>query len=168
MRTVLIVDDEEKLRSLLARIIRLEGFEVIEASTCKAALKKLEQASIDVVLCDVKLPDGNGVDLVKEVKEKYPGVEIILLTAYGNIPDGVQAIKNGAFDYITKGDDNNKIVPLLYRVFEKIELSTRVRMLEKQVEKKYSFENIIGRSKTILSADFLPIPLIDSSNFVLP
>ena len=152
MRTVLIVDDEEKLRSLLARIIRLEGFEVIEASTCKAALKKLEQASIDVVLCDVKLPDGNGVDLVKEVKEKYPGVEIILLTAYGNIPDGVQAIKNGAFDYITKGDDNNKIVPLLYRVFEKIELSTRVRMLEKQVEKKYSFENIIGRSKTILSA----------------
>jgi len=70
LRTVLIVDDEEKLRSLLARIIRLEAFEVIEASTCKAALKKLEQASIDVVLCDVKLPDGNGVDLVKELKEK--------------------------------------------------------------------------------------------------
>ncbi|QEC66323.1 sigma-54-dependent Fis family transcriptional regulator [Panacibacter ginsenosidivorans] len=152
MRTVLIIDDEEKLRSLLARIVKLEGFEVLEAATCKAALKKLEQSAIDAILCDVKLPDGNGVDLVKEVKEKYPAVEIILLTAYGNIPDGVQAIKNGAFDYITKGDDNNKIIPLLHRVFEKIELSERVCKLEKQVEKKYSFDNIIGKSKIILVA----------------
>jgi DNA-binding NtrC family response regulator len=152
LRTVLIVDDEEKLRSLLARIVKLEGFEVLEAPTCKAAIKRLEQSSIDAILCDVKLPDGNGVDLVKEVKGKFPFVEIILLTAYGNIPDGVQAIKNGAFDYITKGDDNNKIIPLLHRVFEKIELSERVRKLEMQVEKKYSFENIIGKSKAILAA----------------
>lgn len=152
MRTVLIVDDEEKLRNLLSRIIKLENFEVHEASTCKAALKKIEQTAIDVVLCDVKLPDGNGVEFVKEIKGKFPVIEIILLTAYGNIPDGVQAIKNGAFDYITKGDDNNKIIPLLYRAFEKIELSERVRILEKQVSKKYSFENIIGKSKSIHAA----------------
>ena len=81
----------------MARIIGLEGFEVAEAATCKVGLKKLEQTNIDVVLCDVKLPDGNGVDLIKEIKNLYPQVEIILLTAYGNIPDGVQAIKNGAF-----------------------------------------------------------------------
>lgn len=152
MRTVLIVDDEEKLRNLLSRIIKLENFEVHEASTCKAALKKIEQTAIDVVLCDVKLPDGNGVEFVKEIKGKFPVIEIILLTAYGNIPDGVQAIKNGAFDYITKGDDNNKIIPLLYRAFEKIELSERVRILEKQVSKKYSFENIIGKSKSVHAA----------------
>ena len=69
----------------------------------------LQQEDPDVVLCDVELPDGNGVDMVERIKELAPMVEVILLTAYGNIPDGVQAIKNGAFAYITKGDDNNKI-----------------------------------------------------------
>lgn len=59
------------------------------------------------MICDVKLPDGSGVDLSKTIKEKYSTVEIILLTAFGNIPDSVQAIKNGAFGYITEGDDNN-------------------------------------------------------------
>src|SRR6266478_1460702 len=97
---ILIIDDEEKLRNLLTRIIRLEGYTVTEAGNLKAAVKVLHNENIDVVLCDVKLPDGNGVDFVKEVKSKFPLVEIILLTAYGNIPDGVNAIKNGAFDYI--------------------------------------------------------------------
>ena len=87
MNKILIVDDEEKLRTLLAKIITLEGFEIIQAGDCKTGLKKLEQNSIEVVLCDVKLPDGSGVELSKTIKEKYPSIEIILLTAYGNIPD---------------------------------------------------------------------------------
>jgi len=152
VNNILIVDDEEKLRSLLSRIISLEGFEIQEAETAKAALKKLELKEIDVVLCDVKLPDGNGVDLVKTIKEKFPLVEVVLLTAYGNIADGVQAIKNGAFDYITKGDDNNRIIPLLHRAIEKVRLAKRVQQLEKQVGKKYSFDSILGTSKAILSA----------------
>ena len=152
MNKILIVDDEEKLRTLLARIISLEGFEVLQASDVKSAAKKLEQADIDVVLCDVKLPDGTGVEFSKQVKEKYPVIEIILLTAYGNIPDSVQAIKNGAFDYITKGDDNNKIIPLLYRAVEKVALAKRVQHLEKQLSNKYSFESIIGKSKSIVAA----------------
>ncbi|MBK6545038.1 MAG: sigma-54-dependent Fis family transcriptional regulator [Saprospiraceae bacterium] len=152
MKTVLIIDDEVKLRNLLSRIISLEGFEVIEAGDCKTALKKLEQYEINTILCDVKLPDGNGVELSKSIKSKYPTSEIILLTANGNISDGVQAIKNGAFDYITKGDDNNKIIPLLYRAFEKVELTQRVQQLEKQLGAKQSFESILGKSKSILNA----------------
>ena len=152
MKTVLIIDDEEKLRSLLTKIVSLEGYEVLQAGDCKTALKKLEQNHIDAVLCDVKLPDGNGVDLCKEIKEKYPPVEVILMTAYGNIPDGVQAIKNGAFDYIVKGDDNNKIIPLLSRVTEKVNLAKRVKQLEKQLGNKYSFNNIIGKSRSIQQA----------------
>ncbi|HOY12306.1 MAG TPA: sigma-54 dependent transcriptional regulator [Saprospiraceae bacterium] len=152
MRKVLIIDDEEKLRTLLARIIGLEGFEVIQSADCKSALKKLEQNDFDVILCDVKLPDGNGVDLARQIKEKYPISEVILLTAYGNIPDGVQAIKNGAFDYITKGDDNNKIIPLLYRAMEKVELTRRVQQLEKQLGNQHSFDKIIGKSKSIQTA----------------
>jgi DNA-binding NtrC family response regulator len=149
---ILIIDDEEKLRLLLTRIISLEGFEVIQAGDCTSALKKLEQYEIDVVLCDVKLPDGNGVELVKQIRERFPLPEIILLTAYGNIPDGVQAIKNGAFDYITKGDDNNKIIPLVYSAMEKVELAKRVRKLEKQLGEKHSFDKIIGSSKAITQA----------------
>jgi len=152
LKKILIIDDEEKLRSLMARIIGLENFEVFQAGDCKSGLKKLEQNPVDVVLCDVKLPDGNGVELTQIIKEKYPNVEVILLTAYGNIPDGVQAIKNGAFDYIVKGDDNNKIIPLLHRAIEKSTLTKRVAQLEARLETKFSFDGIIGNSKTLRQA----------------
>jgi two-component system, NtrC family, response regulator len=150
--TVLLIDDEEKLRSLLKRIITLEGFSIVEANTIKAAAKTLDKEPIDIVLCDVKLPDGNGVDFTQYVKSKFPAVEVILMTAYGNIADGVQAMKNGAFDYIIKGDDNDKIIPLLKKSMEKVQLEKRVEHLEKQVSKKYSFDNILGESSLIKEA----------------
>lgn len=146
-----MIDDEEKLRKLMARIIELEKFQVFQAEDATTALKKIEQQDFDAIICDVKLPDANGVELIQQIKKIQPLTEVILLTAYGNIPDGVQAIKNGAFDYITKGDDNNRIIPLLYRALEKTELSKRVTQLEQKVEQKYSFDNIIGTSKVILS-----------------
>ncbi|MCD9855385.1 sigma-54 dependent transcriptional regulator [Epilithonimonas sp. JDS] len=149
MNRILIIDDEEKIRTLLSRIISLEGFEVFQASDLRNGKKRLEISEIDVVICDVKLPDGSGVEFSKFVKDKYPSVEVILLTAFGNIPDGVQAIKNGAFDYITKGDDNNKIIPLVYKATEKVALNKRVLQLEKQLGNKYSFDTIIGKSKQI-------------------
>ncbi|MEI2272065.1 sigma-54 dependent transcriptional regulator [Sphingobacterium sp. ML3W] len=164
---ILLIDDEEKLRKLLAKIISLEGFEVIEADDIKSGLKKLDIFDIDVVLCDVKLPDGNGVETAKLIKERYPIVEIILLTAYGNIPDGVQAIKNGAFEYITKGDDNNRIIPLLYKACEKVALARRVRQLEKQLGNRLSFDKIIGSSVAIKSAIALAQKVSGTSTTVL-
>ncbi|WP_165930275.1 sigma-54-dependent transcriptional regulator [Flavobacterium sp. GT3P67] len=147
LKNILIIDDEEKLRSLLARIVKSEGFEVLEASDLKSGLKKLEHNDIDVVLCDVKLPDGNGVDFVQKIKAAFPLTEVILLTAFGKISDGVQAMKNGAFDYIVKGDDNDKIIPLLYKALEKVQLLKKVKQLEKRISDKYSFDTIIGKSK---------------------
>jgi DNA-binding NtrC family response regulator len=152
LNKILLIDDEEKLRSLLSRIISLEGFTVIEAGTIKAGLKLMEKENPMVVLCDVKLPDGNGVDFVSVIKPLYPTVEVILLTAYGNISDGVQAMKNGAFDYITKGDDNDKIVPLLNRALEKVMLQKRIEKLEEQVGKRYGFDSILGSSPVIKEA----------------
>lgn len=149
MINILIIDDEEKLRGLLARIVKSEGFDVIEAGDLKSGFKKLEQNEIDVVLCDVKLPDGNGVDFLEKIKANFPLVEVILLTAYGKIADGVQAMKNGAFDYIVKGDDNDKIIPLLYKAIEKSELQKKVQKLEKRISDKYSFDSIIGKSKVL-------------------
>ena len=103
-------------------------------------------------MCDVFLPDGNGVDLVQAIKKTAPNVEVILLTAHGNIPDGVQAIKNGAFDYITKGDDNNKIIPLISRAVEKARMNVRLEKLEKKVGQTYSFDSILGESKVLKDA----------------
>ena len=152
MSKILVVDDEVQLRTLLSRMLELEGYEVCQAGDCRTALKQLEFQSPDVVLCDVFLPDGNGVDLVSSVKKTAPNVEIILLTAHGNIPDGVQAIKNGAFDYITKGDDNNKIIPLVSRAVEKARMNVRLEKLEKKVGQTYSFDSVLGDSKALKDA----------------
>lgn len=165
--TVLIIDDEEKLRSLMKRIIALEGFNVLEANNIKSAQKIIEKEEIDVILCDVKLPDGSGVDYARTIKEKHPSVEIILLTAYGNIPDGVQAIKNGAFDYLTKGDDNNRIIPLLNRALEKVQLQKRIEKLESQVGKKYSFDTILGTSRPIREAVEMAMKVAPADTTVL-
>lgn len=144
MSKILIVDDEEQIRGLLARIISLEGYEVCQAIDCKTALRQLTELCPDIVLCDVFLPDGNGVEFVKKIKEVAPAVEVILLTAHGNIADGVQAIKNGAFDYLVKGDDNNKIIPLLSRAVENLKSIPKITP-----QSRYSFESIIGNSETI-------------------
>lgn len=164
--TILIIDDEEKLRTLLSRIIHLEGFEVVEANNAKNALKKLENnENINIILCDVKLPDQSGIDLVKEIKAKYPSIEIIVLTAYGNIADGVLAIQNGAFNYITKGDDNHKIIPLIQKAQEKIQQNTSSFIF--QSRSKNSFQHIIGTSKSILDAIHLAKKVAQTSASVL-
>jgi len=152
MYSLLIIDDEEKHRGLLARLLAIEGYKISQAGTAQQAWKQLEQEDTDLVICDVKLPDASGVDLIKEIKVKYPQTEIILLTAYGNIPDGVQAIKNGAFDYIVKGDDNDKIIPLLNRAAEKVDLQQKVKRLQSQLNKKYNFDSIIGQSAALQDA----------------
>jgi two-component system NtrC family response regulator len=153
---ILLVEDENDVRLLLKRVLSLEGFVVFEAENIKKASKALENESIDLVLCDVKLPDGNGVEFISRIKSAYPYIETIVLTAYGNIPDSVQAIKNGAFDYITKANDNQRILPLLYRALEKVKLEKRVAQLEKQAADRYAnFDSIIGNSMAITQAKTL-------------
>ena len=152
MAKILIIDDETQLRGLLSRIIGLEGYEVIQAENCTTGLRQLERTHPEVVLCDVKLPDGNGVEMVTRIKQAEPDCEVILLTAYGNIPAGVQAIKNGAFDYITKGDDNNKIIPLLSRAVDKARTNRRRNAATAAGSTGQGFDAIIGSSKPMRAA----------------
>ena len=153
MGKVLIIDDEKQILNLLSRIIGLEGYDVLQATSFKAGIKQVEQHDPEVILCDVYLPDGSGVALVSEIKRLRPLSEVILLTAHGNIPDGVQAIKNGAFDYITKGDDNNKILPLIAKATEKATAAYRQsKTIASAVGKQYTFDTIIGRSPAIQDA----------------
>ncbi len=149
---LLVIDDEERLRKLLARILQLEDFDVLEAANAKDGLRKLEHEVVDVVISDVKLPDANGIELTKTIKASYPAIEIIVLTAYGTINDGVTAIKNGAFDYITKGDDNEKIIPLVNKAMDKAILQRRVLELESKLNNKFGFDRIIGTSPAITAA----------------
>lgn len=165
--TILIIDDEVKLRGLLSRIITLEGFTVLEAGDAKCGLKMLEKEEISVVISDVVLPDTNGVELTKTIKEKYPQVEVIVITAFGTISDGVSAIKNGAFDYLTKGDDNEKIIPLLYKAAEKAQLQLRIAQLEKKVADKYSIDNVLGNSPAIKEAKELAAKVAQTDTTVL-
>ncbi|WP_277111725.1 sigma-54-dependent transcriptional regulator [Chryseobacterium taklimakanense] len=147
---ILIIDDELKLLKLLGMILRQEGFEVFEASSARSGLNMLDVHDVDVILSDVRLPDGFGVDLVTQYKTKKPHSEVILMTAYGNIPDGVQAMKNGAYDYIVKGDDNEKIIPLVYKALEKVKENRK--NIQEEKKQNISFENVIGSSQPIFMA----------------
>ena len=148
MVQILLIDDEEPIRKLLARIIELEGYKVSTASCCSDALQQLRKQQYDVILCDVFLPDGNGVDFIFDIKKYSNDAAIILLTAHGNIQDGVQAIKNGAFDYITKGDDNRKIIPTINRAVDE----TEKKKGKKTTSVAYSFDSIVGKSNELKQA----------------
>lgn len=152
MSNVLIIDDEDSLRRLLARVIELEGYSVWQAGAVREGLNLLAKERIQVVITDVKLPDGNGVDLAGKIKHDYPWIEIIVLTAYGTIPDGVKAIQNGAFDYLTKGDHQEKIIPLLSKANEKANLQRKVRELESLLHRTFGFASILGESKALKHA----------------
>lgn len=147
---VLVVEDDTKIRVLLKRILSLEGYTAYEAADLKAAAQVVKSEEIDVIVCDVKLPDGNGIEFTKRIKVTTSNIEIIMLTAFGNIPDSVQAMRNGAFDYVTKGDDNEKLIPLVHNAMDKARLQRRVRQLEEQAMRDFNFESIIGKSPIII------------------
>ena len=150
MNKILIIDDEPTIRMLLSRILELEGYEVLKAKDRATALYTLKKQAVQVVLCDVFLPDGNGVDMVEELQQLVPAAKIILLTAHGNIPDGVQAIKNGAFDYIVKGDDNRKIIPIVNRAMDAIASELKQQGKKKEVRtNSFTFDNIVGKSPAL-------------------
>ena len=150
MNKILIIDDEPTIRMLLSRILELEGYEVLKAKDRATALYTLKKQEVQVVLCDVFLPDGNGVDMVQELQQLAPDAKIILLTAHGNIPDGVQAIKNGAFDYIVKGDDNRKIIPIVSRAMDAVVTEHKQQGKKKEVRaNSFTFDNIVGKSSAL-------------------
>lgn len=152
MTRVLVIDDEEQIRTLLSRILALEGYEVSQADSLAAAKRQMSLRCPDIVLCDVFLPDGNGVDAIPALKSLIPNGIIIMLTAHGNISDGVRAIKAGGYDYLTKGDDNDRIIPLMAEAADRIALRKKEKKQESALNKDYSFDAIIGSSKSLLDA----------------
>jgi two-component system NtrC family response regulator len=150
--SVLIIDDEPELRNLLVKLLNLEGYKVQSAEDGRSGLTLFQRDDFHVVVTDVRLPDINGIELIQSIKNVNPFTEVIVLTAYGTIEDGVRAIKEGAFDYITKGDEDNKIISAIQRAIEKVKMRYRIEQLESKVGEKYNFENVTGTSKKIKDA----------------
>lgn len=164
---VLIIDDEAPIRELITQLLALENYEVFSSGTVGDGLKILSNEDIQVLILDIKLPDGNGLEILPEIRNKYPLTEIIMLTAFGKIADGVSAIKNGAFDYITKGDDDEKIIPLVKKAIEKNQLAQRINNLEGKISNRYGIHNIIGESSKIKDAVNLAVKVSQSDSPVL-
>jgi two-component system NtrC family response regulator len=152
MTKLLLIDDETNLRSLLAQVLRLEGFDVLAVANATDGLTLLETEDVAVVITDVKLPDANGIDLVQQIKARYPDVEIVVITAYGTVSDGVKAMKLGAFDYITKGDEDDEMVMTIEKAAEKAALRRQIKALQQRVDAKASFTKLIGKSKEFSDA----------------
>jgi DNA-binding NtrC family response regulator len=148
--SILIIDDEVKLRVLLARILEMEGYNVLQASNAKSGIHIVEHEDIRVVLSDVKLPDANGVELVMKIKQIKPYIEVINLTAFASTADAVKSIKNGAFDYLIKGNENDKIIPLVNKAVDKANCQFRINDREVQTEARRGFSTILGQSPAIL------------------
>ncbi|SHM14900.1 sigma-54-dependent transcriptional regulator [Hymenobacter psychrotolerans] len=167
--TLLLIDDEAPLRQAIARMLELEGYTVLQAPDARRGLETLRTHADDVlvVLSDVKLPDGHGVDLLPRYQAVAPLAEIILLTAYGNVPDGVQAMKAGAFDYLTKGDSDDQLVVVVARAVEKARLQHRVLALEKQVGLQHSFASMIGTSSALRQVKALAEQVAPTDSTVL-
>lgn len=144
---VLVIDDEDQLRRALSRIIELEDYEVFQAENAKKGLKILEkEKDILLVICDVKLPDISGIQVLETIKANKNYCEVILITAFGTIHDGVYAMKQGAFDYITKGDGDDQILVTTEKAIEKAKLKKRILELENKLETRYSFDKIVYKS----------------------
>ncbi|WP_324673266.1 sigma-54 dependent transcriptional regulator [Hymenobacter sp. GOD-10R] len=167
--TLLLIDDEARLRQLLARVLELEGYTVVQAPDAYRGLELLQQHAEEVlvVISDVKLPDAHGVDLLPKFKAKAPDAEVVLLTAFGTIPDGVRAMKQGAFDYLTKGDFEQQLVVVVERAAEKARLRRRVTELEKKVGQRHSFSSMIGESAALRKAQNLGEQVAPTDSTVL-
>ena len=145
-KRLLIIDDEPQLRNMLTRLFVGEGYAVTTAENGAQGMMRLKAQDFDAVLCDVRLPDANGVELTKAIKAQQPSVEVIVLTAFGTIHDAVQAVQNGAFHYLVKGDDNDKLIPTVNQAIE------RGRQHISLPRKSRTFEAITGRSSAIQQA----------------
>jgi DNA-binding NtrC family response regulator len=143
---LLVVDDEKHIREGLQKALSLDGYEVEVAQDGKEALEKIDEEEIDLVITDLKMPRLSGEELMKDALSRYPYLPIIILTGHGTIENAVEAMRNGAYDFITKPLNIDKLSLIVKRALENSSLKRQNRELLDQLRKKYSFENIIGKS----------------------
>ncbi len=143
---ILVVDDEQAQRSTLAGFLLKRGYEATEAASGEKALEMIDTRDFDLVLTDQKMTGISGVELLEQIKQRNPEIEVILITAFGDVPSAVRATKSGAFDYITKPVDLEALEISIGRALERRQLVTENRLLRQNLEEKHSFNNIVSAS----------------------
>jgi DNA-binding NtrC family response regulator len=142
---LLIVDDEASIRDMLAFFFHKRGFEVLTASNFTEGLASSQRSSPDLILCDIKMPDGNGLDLLRKVKAESPKTPVIMITAHTSTPDAIEAMKAGAVDYIAKPFNIEELGLIVDRALGEKELRDENVYLKQELAAKYTFANIIGK-----------------------
>jgi len=150
-KRVLVVDDEENLRRVTQLKLQQAGYEATTASDGSQALELLARHPQDLIITDLKMPGMSGIDLLRRVKEEYPEVIVIVVTAFGTIESAVEAMRLGAHDYIIKPVHADALKLVVARALEHHRLREEVRNLRSLVDSKYGFENIVGKSKSLLA-----------------
>jgi DNA-binding NtrC family response regulator len=149
-RSILVVDDDESLRRITQLQLEEAGYRVLTASNGNEALELIEEETPPLVITDLKMPGMSGLDLLTKVRQSYPQISVLMITAFGTVQTAVEAMKAGAYDYITKPIDYEELVLVVNRAMERQRLVEEVRNLRLSLDQKYGFESIIGRSKVLL------------------
>lgn len=149
-KKLLVVDDDESLRWVTQAQLQQSGYRVDAAANGKEALAKLREAPADLVITDLMMPGMSGIELLKQIRADYPEIIVILVTAFGTVENAVEAMKAGAYDYITKPVNMEELRLVVGRGLEHLDLRQEVRTLRSSLDRKYGFENILGRSKALL------------------
>jgi len=146
MSNILIIDDEKSIRKTLGEILSYEGYKIDEASDGEEGLKKYREKTYDVVLCDIKMPKIDGLDFLEKSREINADVPIIMISGHGTIETAVEAVKKGAFDYISKPPDLNRLLITIRNAIDKTSLVTETKVLKRKVAK---VQEMIGESLPI-------------------
>ncbi|WP_118973342.1 sigma-54-dependent transcriptional regulator [Taibaiella koreensis] len=143
---ILIIDDERSIRSTLSEILGFEGYKTTEAIDGQDAIKKIEEGTYDCILCDIKMPKADGIEVLEKAKTLAPDTPFIVISGHGNIDTAVEAVKKGAFDYISKPPDLNRLLITIRNAMEKKTLVAETRTLKKRISKGYE---IIGEAPAL-------------------
>lgn len=146
MANILIIDDEKAIRKTLTEILSFEGYKIDEASDGEEGLKRFGEKTYDLVLCDIKMPKIDGIEFLEKAKLTNPDIPIIMISGHGNIDTAVEAVKKGAFDYISKPPDLNRLLITLRNATEKQDLVTQTKVLKRKVSK---VQEMVGESGPI-------------------
>src|SRR4051812_7201162 len=147
MSNILIIDDEKAIRKTLSEILSYEGYKIDEAGDGEEGLKKFKEKAYDVVLCDIKMPKLDGMEFLDKAREANPDVPVIMISGHGTIETAVEAVKKGAYDYISKPPDLNRLLITIRNAMDKNNLVTEAKVLKRKVSK---VEEMIGESAPII------------------